>query len=169
MGRYLTQDDKAVELRSWEAAKRQRTINPPAGFVGGHGYPDPEIYAFVDRLNRLHRLCTLQSCSGHRCTDASMCGYCIEQEARLGLYQGDHVWAGQLWLWADEKLASWFLAHATELAAQPSIEKLSILWHVEGREIIDIVFKGAGTGGLDASTAAVCQFFERGNMECNLG
>lgn len=174
MNRYMTQEAKFEELRGWEAAKRERAANPPPGFVGGVGYPDPEIYAFVDRLNRLHRVCTLQSCAGHRCTPESMCDYCAVERMNAAREDGstrdvaEHIWSGQLWLWTDQTLAWWFLAHASDLAVEPCIEKVSVHFHVEGKQVIDLVFKGAGTGGLDASMAVICGFFERGNRECNL-
>jgi len=43
-----------------------------------------------------------------------------------------------------------------------------VLWHVEGREILDIVFKGDGTGELDASMKAIVLFFEEASWRCNL-
>lgn len=61
------------------------------------------------------------------------------------------------------------MQHAPELPLlSPEIEKVSVLWHVEQREIIDIVFKGSGHGTLADSMGIVCSFFERGNRECNL-
>lgn len=169
MSRYLTQDWKLVELKAWEAAKRERAEKPPTGFTGGLGYPDPEIYPFVDRLNRLHRLCTLQSCAGHRCVRGNSCVYCAASGAgAVGEWPEDtHVMNGQLWLWPDAKLGPWFQQAAPGLAALPGIEKLSVFWHVEGREIIDIQFRGAGHGSLAESMGIVSAFFERGNMEVN--
>lgn len=166
--RYMTPLGKSQELEAWFKAKSDRMAHPPLGFTGGHGYPDPEIYAHVERLNRLSRLCTLQSCAGHRCTRELMCESCADSATFAAGGAWDHIWAGQLWLWPDEKLAWWFLHNVQRLAVEPCIEKVSVLWHVEGREIIDLQFKGAGTGSLDASMAVICNFFERGNMECNL-
>lgn len=166
--RWLSPAAKDMELASWERAKADRAAKPPQGFTGGYGWPDPEIYAHVDRLNGLHRLCTLQSCAGHRCTKELHCTHCAEEWARTGFEPDAHVWDGQLWLWPDEKLGRWFYENVHRLAVEPCVEKASVLWHVEGREIIDIQFKGAGTGGLQASMAVICAFFERGNMECNL-
>lgn len=193
----MTQDEKREELRSWEVAKKNRAANPPTGFTGGVGYPDPEIYAYVDRLNGLHRLATLQSCAGHVCVPDFSCVYCAstwlcascgsnatacflrqhssyEKEDRTERHafeprtDAPHIWNGQLWLWPDEKLGAWFLYHAPELAALPGIEKLSLIYHVEGREIIDVQFHGAGHGTLDETLGGIiCAFFERGNMECN--
>jgi hypothetical protein len=167
--RYMTQAAKVEELLAWEAAKRARAENPPTTFTGGLGYPDPEMFAWCDRLNALSRLCTLQSCAGHRCTPALQCSYCESEAARTGFDPDAHVWNGQLWLWPDEKLGRWFQHAAPELAALPGIEKVSVFWHVEGREIIDIQFEGAGHGKLGATVGGIiCAFFERGNRECNL-
>lgn len=173
MTRYMTPQGKSDELQSWFKAKADRIANPPVGFTGGIGWPDPEIYEHVERLNRLSRLCTLQSCAGHRCTTELHCDYCDNQSTGtakgVSIEDLGHVWNGQLWLWPDEKLGSWFVQHAPELASMPGIEKVSVLWHVEGREIVDIQFRGAGHGVLDESMAIVCAFFERGNRLCNLG
>jgi len=164
---------KVQELEAWERAKAARAAAPPQGFVGGHGYPDPEIYKWVDRLNQLHRLCTLQSCAGHRCTTELHCGWCDEQPvgtacAHKTVEDLHHLMSGQLWLWPDEKLARYFYEHAPFLALLPGVEKVSVLWHVEGREIIDIQFKGAGHGALDASMKGIMVFFEEASWRCNL-
>lgn len=164
--RYMTAYGKEDELEGWERAKMQRETAPPTGFVGGHGYPDPEIYGWVDRLNAMHRVCTLQSCAGHVCTLDSMCGYCESQVG--GPPHETHVMSGQLWLWLDEKLTHWFHEHALTLASNPLIEKLTVLYHVEGREIVDVVFRGAGSGELDASMQVIAKFFEDGNRTCNM-
>lgn len=165
--RYMDIDSKLIELASWRRAKDERESAPPHGFVGGHGYPDPDIYTWVDKLNGLSRVCTLQSCAGHVCTLDSMCGYC--ESLVGGPPHETHVMNAQLWLWLDARLAVWFYQHVPRLAALTCIEKVSVLWHVEGREIVDIVFKGAGTGDLDTSMRAIVKFFEDGNATCNLG
>jgi len=171
--RYMNPSAKSAELESWFKAKADRITNPPQGFVGGHGYPDPEIYAWCDRLNALSRVCTLQSCAGHRCTTELHCGWCDEQSTGtangVSIEDLGHVMNGQLWLWLDEKLSRYVYENATQLAALPCIEKVSVLWHVEGREIVDIVFRGAGTGDLDGSMTRIVEFFENGNRLCNLG
>lgn len=97
MSRYMEQPGKVLELQQWERAKRERNDAPPDGFVGGHGYPDPEIYAWVDRLNRLPRLCTLQSCAGHRCVRGLCCVHCAASGAgAVGEWPEDtHVMSGQ--------------------------------------------------------------------------
>jgi hypothetical protein len=167
----MTPHGRARELEAWDMVRRQHALDPPRGFTGGHGYPDPEIYPWVDRLNMLSRLCTLQSCAGHRCTTALHCEWCDNQPRGTanGVTIEDlgHVRNGQLWLWPDEALARWFYEHAPLLVTS-GIEKVGTLWHVEGREIIDIQFLGAGHGQLDSSMRFLCGFFERGNMECNL-
>lgn len=165
--RYMNQSSKALELDDWARAKAARESAPPSGFVGGHGYPDPEIYDWVDRLNDLHRVCTLQSCAGHVCTPELMCDWCAEYGTPGPATQ--HIISGQLWLWLDEPLSHWFRHHAPTLAANPLIEKVTVLYHVEGKEIVDIVFKGAGSGDLDASMRVIVKFFEDGNCACNLG
>lgn len=165
--RYMEPFNKVRELASWTQAKRERETSPPSGFVGGHGYPDPEIYDWVDKLNALSRVCTLQSCAGHKCTPTLMCSSCMRNE--FDAAWPTHTWNGQLWLWLDKPLSHWFHHNALTLAASPLIEKLTVLYHVEGREIVDIVFRGAGTDELDASMKQILSFFEDGNRLCNLG
>lgn len=197
-GRYMTPHGKSEELASWFKAKADRIANPPEGFVGGHGYPDPEIYAWCEKLNGLSRVCTLQSCAGHKCTPELSCAHCAgawrcatcgsnatdcfyrqhssytkqDKTARHEFSprtDAEHVWNAQLWLWLELRMSVWFYQHAPQLAALPCVEKVAVLWHVEGREIVDIVFKGAGTGDLDDSMTQIVAFFENGNRLCNLG
>jgi len=157
--------DKAAEMRSWEVTKQQPL---PDTFTGGHGYPDPEMFPWCDRLNALSRLCTLQSCAGHRCTPELQCSHCEAEHLRLGAEPEAHVWNGQLWLWPDEKLARWCYDHLSSLALlKPRIDKVGLLWYVDNKEIIDIQFQGAGHGQLENSMSNLCAFFEQGNMECN--
>jgi hypothetical protein len=170
----MTFEEKEKELAQWEFEKKKYAADPPLGFHGGHGYPDPEIYAFVDRLNALSRIATLQSCAGHRCTPESMCDFCAvermnaEREDGSKRDVGEHVWNGQLWLWPDEKLAAYVYRNASALAQQRGVEKCGLIWHVEGREIIDVQFRGAGHGELDASAKAIALFFEEASWRCNL-
>jgi hypothetical protein len=177
MSRYMTPLGKVQELESWAKAKADRIANPPAGFSGGHGWPDPEVYAHVDRLNKLRQLCTLQSCAGHRCTKELHCESCAHDWAQTGFWPGDggqfaepvqHVWNGQLWLWPDERMAGYVYHNAVHLASLQGVEKCGVLWHVEGREIIDLQFRGAGHGELDKSMAAIALFFEEAAWRCNL-
>ena len=165
--RFMNEIDKAAEMRGWAMAK-QTPI--PTGFVGGRGYPDPEMFAWCDRLNALSRLCTLQSCAGHKCTPELHCEPCSDWATFSAGGGGEHIWNGQLWLWPDEKLARWCYDHLPSLALlKPRIDKVGLLWHVECREIIDIQFQGAGHGQLENSMSNIVAFFEQGNRECNLG
>lgn len=177
MSRYMEPAGKARELLDWSAAKADRDAAPPQGFTGGIGYPDPEIYAHVDRINGLSRVCTVQSCAGHVCTKRLHCDWCGHDRAQSGFWPGDggqfsepatHVWNGQLWLWLELRMAVWFYQHAQQLADLPCVEKLSIVF-VDGCEYVDIQFKGAGHGQLDSSLSAICRFLETGNRLCNLG
>jgi len=152
--RYLSEEAKAVELKTWEATKADYLANPPTKFHGGHGYPDPEIFAWCDTLNAIEGVCTLQSCAGHRCTKESHCAWCSENFDEDEI---DHVWNGQLWLWLDEIASLMFHKHAFELAAHPLIEKVSVHYHIDEKEIVDIVFKG--TDQLDESMMVIMQFF----------
>lgn len=155
--RYLSSAAKKIaELESWEKAKADYLANPPSGFVGGHGYPDPEIFEWCDKINTIEGVCTLQSCAGHRCSQALHCAHCGAYTAGgVGAWP-EHAWSGQLWLWLDEVQSRMFHEHALELAAHPLIEKVSVFYHVEGKEIVDIVFKG--TDQLDASMTIISQF-----------
>lgn len=193
--RFMNEIDKAAEMRGWAMAKQTPL---PTGFTGGHGYPDPEMFAWCDRLNALSRLCTLQSCAGHRCTPASSCNHCAQswrcatcgsnatdcfyrqhasytkadrtERHEFAPTADEHVWNAQLWLWPDEKLARWCYDHLPSLALlKPRIDKVGLLWHVECREIVDIQFQGAGHGQLENSMSNIVAFFEQGNRECNLG
>lgn len=167
--RHMTAAAKRAELASWEGAKLARQAAPPQGFSGGYGYPDPEIYDYVDRINAMHRLCTLQSCAGHRCTSESCCQLCAEHGLHEGLAgDGEHVWNGQLWIWPDAKMARWLYEHLPQLAQVPRVEKVTLLFHVEGREILDLQFQGDGHYALDISMHAILEFLERGSLECNL-
>lgn len=163
-------------LEHWALAKADRAKNPPMGFVGGHGYPDPEIYDWVDRLNELANLCTVQSCAGHICLPGLHCAWCrentdidmySEQEWRDDDSVVRHVRTGQLWLWLNQDMATWFYRNAMQLVLLPGIEKVAIIW-VDVHEYVDIQFRGAGHGELDQNMAAILRFFQNGNRLVNL-
>jgi len=133
-GRYLTDIQKHIGLSEFQQG---HDISPP----------DPEIELYLWKLNRICGLCTLQSCSGHRKTDA-----------RDG---SEYFTCGNLWLWLSEAMMEEFYKGAFELARNPCIERLRILFQAHGQEIVDIEFKGKESGALVESMRAIIDFFKK--------
>lgn len=160
--RHLTPEAKVRELLAWERARTEFLAGPPPDrFIGGHGYHDPPIFPHVDALNAIDGVCTLQSCSGHRCTAASHCSWCAENtDITAGGDEGAHVSSGQLWLWLSGRMSRRFHQRVFYLAMQPLVEKVSVHYHVEGKEIVDLVFRGHGTGELDSAMRVIVPFFQ---------
>jgi hypothetical protein len=135
--RFVTSELKAAELARWAALK---AAPRPEGFIGGTGWPDPEIFEWCDRVNALPGVCTLQSCAGHK-------------------HPEGHTWNGQLWLWLDAPTSRAFNGRAYRLVHHwPLIERVNRMYHDDGREIADVIFRGAGTGQLETSMAVLLGF-----------
>lgn len=137
--RHLTQPLKAEELARWERIKAEPR---PDGFIGGLGYPDPEMFGWCDRINEHYGICTLQSCGGHK-------------------HPEGHVWSGQLWLWMTEATSREFNRRAYELVQlHPLIERVNRIYHDGGQEIADVIFRGNGSGELTRSMDVIVDFVE---------
>jgi len=88
-----------------------------------------------------------------------MCNDCADIGEPYTTGDNAHVWNGQLWLWLDWQKSRLFHVNVLKLVTSPLIEKVSVIYHVDGKEIVDIVFKGAGTGQLDESMTVITEFF----------
>lgn len=134
-GRYLTTAAKRRELFCWE---RIKTRPLPPGDLGGRGFPDPEIVPWVDRLNELPGVCTLQSCAGHATGNS----------------------AG-LWIWLDRETAGRFDTQAFALSSMPGIEEVSRSYKAWGQEVVVVTFQGNERHLLAPSMAVILDFFCR--------
>lgn len=142
--RYLTDEGKARELRSWDDIKREDRTGerPPGASLGGYGYPDPDMYLWCDRINALRGVCTLQSCAGHR--------------------DGKYFHHAQLWLWFDAPtLERFWTTEAMSLSAHPLIERVHLMAQPYGHEVVDLVFHGNEKDSLNASMELICSALER--------
>lgn len=142
--RYLTPAEKAQEIERW---MRLRAEAERDGFTGesdrkgGHGYVDRGVLALTDALNAIEGVCTLQSCEGHEYSNG-------DGTRTSG--------AGGIWIWLDEPLARAFYRRASDLAEEPSIEQVALLWgRGRSREIIDLIF----AGGVEHLTAFLPRWF----------
>ena len=139
-GRWLSTSEKKKELADWECHK---AASPrPAGDPGGHGYPDPEMILWCDRLNAIPGICTLQSCSGH------------------GPDEQGYRSSGHLWLRMSEPLAHTFHRRAFELSEHPAMERVSLIYQSWGHEVVELVFRGVADGMLDESMSVIARWLE---------
>jgi hypothetical protein len=144
--RYLTDRAKAEVLAEWERLK----ANPrPLGAPGGRGLPDPEIIPYVDALNALEGVCTLQSCCGH--TDDRSRGVDAP---------------GHLWLWLSEAMSREFDRRAFVLAGKPYVECVERMYSEWGQEIASITFAGAERDLLPESGQSIIRFFHSLATSC---
>ena len=131
--RWLTAEEKAREMATWERRRQQA--------VSGPGAPDQPILAYVDSINALPGICTVQSCAGHR----------------------DHagtVISGHLWLRLDRDTAKRFRQNALALASEAAVERVSVIFQPWGQEMAELVFRGEGTGELTESMLVVMRFLQ---------
>ena len=82
-------------------------------------------------INRFPRVCTLQSCAGHKAGERSKAGS-----------GGEAPLMANLWLWFDEVAALRFRDAAMEFAENEYIEYVHTLYQPYGQEILDISFQG---------------------------
>lgn len=137
--RYLTDAAKAEALAEWERLKASpRPLDDP----GGLGLPDPEIIPYVDALNAIEGVCTLQSCSGHR------------EDRSRGVDAPGH-----LWLWLSEPMSRAFDRRAFELASSPMLEAVRRDYSEWGQEIVSLTFAGAERDLLPESGQSIIRFF----------
>lgn len=120
MDRYLDHSEKKQHLEFWSSQREKH----PCGGIGGHGFPDPEMFDVCDRLNGMDGVCTTQSCQGHR----------------EGQYESD----GVLWLRLVEPLARRFYAAAPLLARHKRIISVAAIWgrEADDAEVWEIIFFG---------------------------
>lgn len=110
---------------------------------------DPGIKPYLDRINDLDGLVTLQSCKGH-----------IRHRT---------IDNGHLWIRPSEVWSVWFDLNVGELICHRNMERVAKLyeWYensVAPIVILEIWFKGAahGEGEFINSIEWICRFFENG-------
>lgn len=116
MSRYLTDEEKRRELAL--LAQNQNL--------------DPEIVPYLEQINSLQGICTVQSCAGHKRKDG---------------YQDD----GHLWLRMSQSVTTSFCNSAVIVAKHPYITRVARLYQSDGQEIVEICFFGQADGKLEAS------------------
>lgn len=138
---FMTEGAKAAELwRYQEYLKYWEEQGFPV--KGGVGWPDPEMLPWVEKINRIDGLCTLQSCSGHANKDKG------------------HWAAGRLWLWMAREKWEAFQGLALDLAQEPTIERVASLYQPYGRVVIDLTFEGLACGTLEESMDIILKYLQ---------
>lgn len=138
---YLTPPLKEKELSDfYKKLEDWRKKGSPTG--AGIGWPDPEILPWCEKINEIEGICTLQSCAGHPAN------------------KHDYIHPGQLWLWMTGEKSFAFEKVALDLAAEDGIETVRKLYQHYGRVIIDIVFKGQGTGDFDKTMSVILKYLQ---------
>jgi hypothetical protein len=139
---FLTDEEKAWRVNDYHA-QRNEWFDPTLV-----GTPDREVYGLCDSINALPGICTLQSCAGH---------HGVEKKA-----EGQPRMPGHLWLRLSKDVFRRFLDECEELAHDPLIEQISVLY---GREptghVVEILFHGNDEGVLPASEKLLVGFFTR--------
>jgi len=178
--RFLTPEEKAIQLARWEALKAEfadalaagellmqhedgSKINVFGEDLSGRGFPDPETYALCDELNTIEGICTIQSCSGHRVAYAEDGTVMANGEV-----VGPTLWAAQLWLRLSRPMRDLVIERGDMLKALPGIERVQLMFADWG-DTLDIVFDGLNAGAdyadglrkLQASGRAIREFLKR--------
>lgn len=136
--RYLSDVRKREILDAWHAYRLQ--LAPP-GKEGGHGYQDPAISPWCDRLNALPGVCTIQSCSGHAFPDGSRT-------------------SAHLWVRLNSPLAALFHQEAFGLASDTRhVERLATIYEPMDGEIVEVIFVGSERNQLEESMIRILEFF----------
>ena len=130
--RYLAPEDKAIELVR----------------LATEEFVEPDLRPWLNRLNKLDGVCTLQSCGGHRFLD------------RENKSDETHIMNGHLWIWLSESVSKIFYTKAFELVQSDSMECVSIMFQSYGREIVSISFKGRARNRMAESLDRIVEFFE---------
>lgn len=149
-GRMLNPTIKEYEMRKWRESVAEfeegKARGEITGDTGGLGYPDPDVYALVDSLNRLDGIVTMQSCSGHR----------HEGEG------SESMWSGQLWIAMCHPVWSRYVNHVDDMLEFPDIERASLLFLKGEMDVADIIFQGMNKGEneLRRSGTIIYNFFE---------
>ena len=135
MDRHLTDSEKVRIIRDWE----KKLSKSDYSSRGDTGLPDRDIIHWCQAINRLSGVCTLQSCAGH--SDPN--GY---------------VSAGHLWLRFSTDVSDRFHRSAMDLASQPGMERVSVLFSGWGQEIAELIFQGNERGHLEESASTILAF-----------
>lgn len=122
--RYLTAEEKGEVLAgsSWDLL-------------------DPGLRSWLDRINALPGLVTVQSCGGHR--------------------KGELMTSGHLWVRMTKEATSRFEEMALELAAYDCIEDVGRHYKSWGQEVVEIIFQGAERGRLHESQQVIADALAR--------
>lgn len=116
---------------------------------------DEGMLPYLERINAMRGLVTLQSCAGHKGVST------FEGE------QYDCIESGHLWLRMDVTRHAHFYAMISCLACSPLIERVSLLFlpkkpgQPEGVEnVAEIIFRGRGTGQFEEAMEWIINFLE---------
>lgn len=131
MARYLTPATKAEEL----------------GHLYSTNLLDSGILPFLEKLNAISGLVTLQSCIGHWKNDYSTGEKYLQPTS--------------FWLRLNESMAQLFYRNAFKLRSLPGIDDVSIRFQPYGHEIVDIVFDSDGTEAFENTCLSVLHFFKQ--------
>jgi tRNA(Phe) wybutosine-synthesizing methylase Tyw3 len=120
--------EKAEVLNAWRGA----LATWRAGHLSGAGAPDPDIVEWVEGVNALPGICTLQSCQGH-----------VRGEVRE---------AGHIWLWLSDPAYRRFESAVYDLVESDLVEEVRVLYGREKRKrVVCVVFKGNESDALPQS------------------
>ena len=133
MSRYLLAADKATAIAHLRTATEL----------------DDGIRPYLDRLNAIPGLCTLQSCTGHLIAKHDD-GSTTKR-------------SGQFWIHLDQQMHKVFRENVFAFAAHPNMEEVSTMYQPwsGGQEIVEILFQGHGDGKFEESVEFIIGFFER--------
>ena len=145
LSRYLTTAEKDAEVARWLEYRSDPANRAPAGYEGGHGYPDPDVFPLTDALNAIPGVMTYQSCAGH-----------LHPGEEPGEYA---MWHARLWLRLSEPMMGAFTDHAYTLLESPLIERCQRIFHPDLGDVVDIIFHGNERGALVESSAGIVRFF----------
>jgi len=150
MSKFLTQKEKKAELTTLRALYRTAV---PGDAKAGQGFLDAEMIPFLEQINELRGVCTLESCAGHPHSEQSSdpdtvsvlsCGY-----LQLRFYQG---------------LMAKFRSRSGELVNSDFIESVSIKFFPDEdgdtKEIAFIEFKGRERDLLNESMNFIVTFLK---------
>lgn len=122
----------------------ERYLTPKEkGAVLAEGYRDLDegLRPWLDRINALPGLVTLQSCAGHK--------------------DGPYFHSGRLWVRLTQEATSRFEEVAMELAAHDCIEDVGRHYKNWGQEVVEITFQGAEKGRLQESQQVIADCLAR--------
>ena len=141
--RYLTQEEKTRELHYWYDYMKELPPRPAHQQIKVEdGIQDSEMIPWCNLINELPDVCTLQSCSGHKYPDGSMC-------------------SGALWLRLTEKASNNFDKFVFNLSKQKEIESVSRDYTSYGEEVIEIYFRGIDFQSVNKAMEKVLEFVEK--------